>query len=32
MTPLIPLAAGIYIGGGVVLVILVILVIVLFLR
>jgi hypothetical protein len=32
MTPLIPLAAGIYIGGGVVLVILIIIVIVLFLR
>jgi hypothetical protein len=32
MTPLIPLAAGIYIGGGVVLVILIILVIILFLR
>jgi hypothetical protein len=32
MTPLIPLAAGIYIGGGVVLVILIIVIIVLFLR
>jgi hypothetical protein len=32
MTPLIPLAAGIYIGGGVVLVILIIVLIVLFLR
>jgi hypothetical protein len=32
MTPLIPLAAGIYIGGGVVLLILIILVIILFLR
>jgi hypothetical protein len=32
MTPLIPLAAGIYIGGGVVLVVLIIIVIVLFLR
>ncbi len=32
MTPLIPLAAGIYIGGGVVLVILIILVIFLVLR
>ena len=32
MTPLIPLAAGIYIGGGVVLVILIILVIFLILR
>jgi hypothetical protein len=32
MTPLIPLAAGIYIGGGVVLVILIIIVVVLFLR
>jgi hypothetical protein len=32
MTPLLPLAAGIYIGGGVVLVILIIVVIVLFLR
>jgi hypothetical protein len=32
MTPLIPLAAGIYIGGGVVLVILIILVLILFLR
>jgi hypothetical protein len=32
MTPLIPLAAGIYIGGGVVLVILIILIIFLLLR
>jgi hypothetical protein len=32
MTPIIPLAAGIYIGGGVLLVILIIVVIVLFLR
>jgi hypothetical protein len=32
MTPIIPLAAGIYIGGGVVLVILIILIILLFLR
>ena len=32
MTPLIPIAAGIYIGGGVVLVILIILIIVFFLR
>jgi hypothetical protein len=32
MAPLIPLAAGIYIGGGVVLIILIILVIFLFLR
>lgn len=32
MTPLIPLAAGIYIGGGVVLIILIILVIILFVR
>jgi hypothetical protein len=32
MTPLIPLAAGIYIGGGVVLIVLIILVIVLFFR
>ncbi len=32
MTPLIPLAAGVYIGGGVVLLILIIIVIVLFLR
>jgi hypothetical protein len=32
MTPLIPLAAGIYIGGGVVLIVLIILVIFLFLR
>jgi hypothetical protein len=32
MTPLIPLAAGIYIGGGVLLVILIIVVIVLVLR
>jgi hypothetical protein len=32
MAPLIPLAAGIYIGGGVLLVILIIVIIVLFLR
>jgi hypothetical protein len=32
MTPLVPLAAGIYIGGGVVLVILIIVIIFLFLR
>jgi hypothetical protein len=32
MTPLIPLAAGIYIGGGVVLLVVIIIVIVLFLR
>ena len=32
MTPLIPIAAGIYIGGGVVLVILIVLIIVFFLR
>ncbi len=32
MTPLIPLAAGIYIGGGVVLIIVIILIIFLFLR
>jgi hypothetical protein len=32
MTPLLPLAAGIYIGGGVVLVVLIILIIFLLLR
>jgi hypothetical protein len=32
MAPLIPLAAGIYIGGGVLLVIVIIVIIVLFLR
>lgn len=32
VTPLVPLAAGIYIGGGIVLVILIILIIFLFLR